>query len=296
MTGIGYPTASRRRTGSTIRVAVSAVAFSITTIIISLLLGSSSAQAQGSGGTLGRGGQKPFISVTVNPSLSRPIGPGTSFPSGGAPCHYYTLDGRGNLPYLIPGLLYEARCRAWRGQPAFTRIGEAVPNADGSLPAPMDRIRRELLLSAPPPATSPAERALVGAPTWFWMPEPARTRTNSIQLGGFTASISARPVALTIEPGDGATLNCQIDAPPHGGSGGRSSETEAEPCLHVFETASKFVDPATATQPRYRVTWTVSWSTNRLRPDGTSPSGTLPDAEVIGPFNLEAIELQAVNR
>lgn len=269
-----------------------AVAATLVGLGLALVLTSAPADAQGNGGTLGRGGRTPFISITVDPALRGPIAPGRSLPSG-APCHYFTLDGRGNLPYLIPGALYEARCRAWQGRPAFTRIGEAVPNADGSLPAPLDRVRRELLLSAEPPVTSPAEQALVGAPTWFWMPEPAQTRVDSIQLGGFTASISARPILLAIEPGDGKTLECDIDAPASPWQPGAVA-TAADPCIHTFDRASKFTDPNHTT--RYRVTWSVSWSTNRVRPDGTSPSGALPDAEVSGPFDLDVVELQAINR
>jgi len=244
-------------------------------------------------GSIARGGNRPVIAVRIDVT-GRGSGVSADRPSSSRPCAYYTHPGGvGNLPYLIPGELYRRVCRAYNGAPATDVIRPAVQSPSAMLPEPMERARENLELRIQPPRTSPASRALVGVPTWFWLPNPAQPLSETAELGTapdiITATISAIPTSIEIEPGDGSTLTCDVAAPSREGS----QISGAAPCTHVFERATKFQPDRS--QPRYRVTWSLRWDTNRQRADGSFPGGALPDGSSTGAFPLEVVEVQAVN-
>jgi hypothetical protein len=124
-----------------------------------------------------------------------------------------------------------------------------------------EEARNALPLPDPTIRTSPPETAeqLVGVATWLWLADPWAPLSAQATLGGVTATVTATPVDVTWDPGDGSPTIVCADA---GTAFDPSAPGRASSCTHTYLRRSTGSDgagafPVSATV-RYDVTWTAS--------------------------------------
>ena len=159
---------------------------------------------------------------------------------------------------------FQVFLRACGGLPTSFVTTVAGPAAT---PAQLAELARaQLVLSLPVPHRSPDLRladgraaVVVGAPTWVWT-EPASFRPLSrrVDAGPVWALVTARPVALDFDAGDGSpAVSCA--GPGTAFDRSRHGVHEASPdCGFVYARSSlgRPNDQVTAT---YAIRWQVSW-------------------------------------
>jgi hypothetical protein len=135
-------------------------------------------------------------------------------------------------------------------------------------------------LELPEPAIAlapPAGDLLVGLPSWYWIDTPWTAQVTSATLGGVTATVTAEPVSLTFDPGDGASpFAC--DGPGVPWSPGRDGEP---PCGHLYLHHGDYTVAA-------EMTWTVTWTAT------TGLGGPLPDLVTASAIPTTVREVEAV--
>jgi hypothetical protein len=127
---------------------------------------------------------------------------------------------------------------------------------------------------------------VVGVDTWWWVDGPAvAPKSVSASAGPNSATVSARPVSVTFDPGDGGTpVVC-----PDGGTAYDPADPDAvSSCVYRYLRSS-----ARASGQTFRVTATVTWGASWRGSDGTG--GDLPQETVTGSVPVRVDELQAVN-
>lgn len=122
------------------------------------------------------------------------------------------------------------------------------PSATGQTARPpAERLWREVPLPEPAWGLSPPEKGLTGLPTWLWDPRGGAPVTATVDLGGFTATATARPVKYVWtmwDRGDGPNSN------PHPMLVSDVPGSEARPAAtYTYETRGDFT-----------VTQTVTWA------------------------------------
>ncbi|MER8224090.1 hypothetical protein ABTZ58_26565 [Streptomyces sp. NPDC094143] len=145
--------------------------------------------------------------------------------------------------------------------------------------------------------TAPAGKSTVNLPTWIWL-DKARFRklsvTASLPGTGLSATTTAEPVSLRIEPGtpDARTYPasgvCEIDE--DGGIGEPFARGKADrnpPCGVGYLRATGADGPYPL---RATVTWKISWTST----DGQG--GDLPDGTFGTTQDVTVREIQSVNR
>lgn len=95
----------------------------------------------------------------------------------------------------------------------------------------------QLELPDPVIALNPPGAQLVGLPTWLRIEDPWEPRTTAATVSGVTSTVTATPISVTWEPGDGARLTC-------GGPGtafdpGRPASTQRTDCTHTYVWPSR---------------------------------------------------------
>lgn len=115
-------------------------------------------------------------------------------------------------------------------------------------PRAIDAALASLELPTPTIATSPATDLLVGLDTWLWI-DTAWTGTGATaQVGATAATVTATPVAVHWDLGDGTTLTCEGPGTPY--------RPDATPtCAHTYRHRSTVDDP----NGTFTVTATVDW-------------------------------------
>jgi hypothetical protein len=110
-------------------------------------------------------------------------------------------------------------------------------------------------------------------------------KSVSASAGPNSATVSARPVSVTFDPGDGGTpVAC-----PDGGTAYYPGVPDAmSSCVYRYLRSS-----ATAPGQMFTVTATVTWTASWQGSDGTG--GGLPQETVTGSVPVPVDELQAVN-
>ncbi|MFE0721882.1 hypothetical protein [Streptomyces rochei] len=143
----------------------------------------------------------------------------------------------------------------------------------------------------------PAGATKVNLPTWIWLDKAKFKKisvTASLPGTGLSATTTAEPVSLHIDPGTGdaqtypASGDCQINADGSIGepyADGKANDTP--PCGVTYLRASGS-DGAYALQAT--VTWKISWTST------TGEGGDLPDGTFGATQDVTVQEIQSVNR
>jgi hypothetical protein len=141
---------------------------------------------------------------------------------------------------------------------------------------------RELPLLYPQPFTAPPANMnqLVGVRTWFWIdPAQWQPRSASAAVPGLSATVTATPITVLWDTGDGAVITCDGPGIPY--DPGRPDNVQHSDCSHVFEHDGEH-------DVRTTIVWRVRWTAT----DGSG--GALPDVERATQFPLQAEQRQAV--
>ncbi|WP_411576090.1 hypothetical protein [Streptomyces mutabilis] len=143
----------------------------------------------------------------------------------------------------------------------------------------------------------PAGATKVNLPTWIWLDKAKFKKisvTASLPGTGLSATTTAEPVSLHIDPGTGdartypASGDCEINADGSIGepyADGKANDTP--PCGVTYLRASGS-DGAYALQAT--VTWKISWSST------TGEGGDLPEGTFGATQDVTVQEIQSVNR
>jgi hypothetical protein len=132
----------------------------------------------------------------------------------------------------------------------------------------LDEARRRLDLPLPEPALNPPGAQLVGVPTWMWVEGPWEPTSASAAVGSVAATVTARPVEVVWDTGDGTTTTCDAGTPY---DPTRAPDAQHSSCTHVFTHASAGL-PGGAHSVTATVTYEVSWSATT---GGAGDLGTL---------------------
>ncbi|EFC82850.1 hypothetical protein [Parafrankia sp. EUN1f] len=147
------------------------------------------------------------------------------------------------------------------------------------LPAPWGRFSPDLITTS----------AVVHVPLWFavpggqWSPVDASARTPEVTL-----TVTATPVALRFEPGDGArSVTCpgpgEVYAPG-------APEPEHPPACSYTYTDASSIAPGGVWSARLLIDWEVTWAAS----DGQT--GTLPPMATVAAVPVVVREIQAIER
>lgn len=154
----------------------------------------------------------------------------------------------------------------------------------------------ELTLPEPVAAHSPDLRVngssavVIGVHTWVWA-DPASWMTLSKResAGATWAEVTATPVVLRFDPGDGGGLvTCSGGGTPYDSAAGLDS---ASPDCDYVYTHSSTNRPGGTVRARYAITWRVAWTGSDL---GVPARGTLPDLVSQTTVGLVVAESQAL--
>ncbi len=153
------------------------------------------------------------------------------------------------------------------------------------------RARATLRLPVPQARTSPGQISAnavpstwVGLWTWYWTtPDTWHPLSATATLDGISATVTARPKALTFQAGQGHSVSC-----PGPGRAWTESDGNTAPshggCGYVYRHTQKLVRPVVS------IRWAAAWQAS----DGTS--GQLPDLVTQSTFALRVEQIQIVNR
>jgi enoyl reductase len=142
---------------------------------------------------------------------------------------------------------------------------------------------------------APAEETKVNLPTWAWLDaadfKPVSV-TASVPVIGITATATARPMALRIEPGtkDAVTYPasgvCEINNDRIGEPYAKGKADQTPPCgVRYLRSSGNGTYPLQAT-----VTWKIDWT------GSGGAGGDLPDGTFGATQDVVVQEIQAVNR
>ncbi len=121
--------------------------------------------------------------------------------------------------------------------------------------------------------------------TWFWTdPASYKRLTQTVQVGGVFATVTARPVGLLFDAGDGSTpVRC--DGPGRAWTERDGNAAPASGCGFAY---SHVTDGTVLT--RVAILWQVSWS------GSGGAGGVLPQLQTQTTAPLRVLQAQVVNR
>jgi hypothetical protein len=183
----------------------------------------------------------------------------------------------------VEGQHYFIVCRDATGAIVYQQIVAYQPGTTVVDPATLARqAYRQLPLAYPQPFTAPPADVdqLVGVRTWFWI-DPAQWQPHNAtaSVPGLSATVTAAPVEVRWDTGDGTTLTCIGPGTAYDPT--VPDRAQHSDCSHVFEHDGQHDVRAT-------IVWRVRWTAT----DGST--GALPDVERATQFPVHAIERQAV--
>jgi hypothetical protein len=159
-----------------------------------------------------------------------------------------------------PGEPYVLTCSDQTGRLVVNRLTTFDP-ADpfGGIAATeraLEEARRRLDLPRPEPAVNPPTEQLVGVPTWLWVDGPWQETSATAAVGSVAATVTARPVRVEWDMGDGTTVTCDAGQryDPT-----RSPAEQQSPCTHVFTVSSAAPTGGQVTVTA-TVVYAVGWS------------------------------------
>jgi len=157
----------------------------------------------------------------------------------------------------------------------------------------------QLVLPHPTAGRSPSGRLQDGRPytfvkafMWFWTdPATFGVRVKRVQAGAVWAQVTAEPVSLWLDPGDGqAAVACV--GPGRAWQDGRDGQWDRAPggCDYQYQR-STFGYPRGELTATFGITWRVSWTGST----GAAPAGgVLPDLRTTTTDTFAVAEAQAV--
>lgn len=151
------------------------------------------------------------------------------------------------------------------------------------------RVADQVPLVFPRPATSPAIEGeqITGLPTWLWI-DPAGYRSFDAQatLAGLTVTVTATPLQVTWELGDGSDpVVCVGPGTPYDLA--VDDDAQHTDCSHVYRYESGG-EPGGVYHASATTSWSLAWEAS------TGETGTLPDVRRTTTFDLTVTERQAV--
>jgi hypothetical protein len=122
--------------------------------------------------------------------------------------------------------------------------------------------------------------------TFYWTgPSTWRTLTATASAAGMSATVTARPVELDFDPGDGSSsVSCLGPGRPWQSSDGNGPPTDGA-CAYQYTKVTS--SPITSTQT---IVWQITWV-------GTgNTSGEIPSLSTSTSGQLQVLQIQVVNR
>jgi hypothetical protein len=156
----------------------------------------------------------------------------------------------------------------------------------------------QLVLSVPVPRHSPDLRlvdgraaVVVGAPTWVWTEaESFRPLSRRVAAGSVSVVVTARPVGLEFDPGDGSSVvACAGPGTPFDRS--RHGVHEPSPDCGFVYARSSLGQPGDQVTATYAIRWQVSWVGAT---DAGPAEGVLPELVSRATSSFVVAEAQAL--
>ena len=195
----------------------------------------------------------------------------------------------------VDGSYYYRYCTDGSAQFAWVPNGTA-PSAGVATLTPAQlalEARARLVLSHPTVHRSPDETlrfrgapyTYVGLASWYWTNAATyRPLSHTLSVGPVSAMVTAKPVGLLFDPGDGRKATV-CDGPGQAWTNSDADHDAPGGCSYRYERVSDTELPA-----RVEILWQVSWT-------GTGGTGgTLPMMETITAAPLRVLQIQTVNR
>jgi hypothetical protein len=203
------------------------------------------------------------------------------------------LDGAlpgGALPQLDTHVWYQQSCPG--GYLSLIAVPTGSRPANGPVGSPEDLAiwaRNHMQLPRPAVSFNPrvpssvGSATVVGLPTWWWVTNWSE-RTQFTEAGPVWVNVTASPVRLLLQPGDGQRATCDGPGLPWSA---HVSETDPRACTYRYEHSS-------AGEPgrRYTATLTTVWRVTWTGSGGAG--GTLPDLTLSSPVPVPVLEVQTV--
>lgn len=201
--------------------------------------------------------------------------------------------------------LYQRVCDGLTG--GYRWFGAYQPGAS-ALPTPAELAQQayaQLRLPVPTPEHSPDLRlvdgrpaVLVGEQTWLWTDRSRfQSRSRRLQVGPVWAQVTATPVELSFDPGDGSpVVSCAGPGTPF--VAGRDQQHAASPtCGYLYEQSSA-QQPGGVVPVKYGITWRVSWTgaSGAVPAGGQLPEMTSRTATVFAVAEGQALGAEQVRR
>jgi hypothetical protein len=220
------------------------------------------------GGTVVNGTPEAIVVVGPTGVLHEIDHPGAGR-SGTWTCHYYPTTAEvqptdieidATTP-IVPkaGQVVGLECWDDSGALAHSAIfvfdpADPVPGIDDPAQAAANAVK-QLRLAAPTIGLSPPVGSvqLVGVATWLWIADPWRPAHASATLEGVTSTVTATPVSVTWQRGDGTTVICAGPGTPYDPD--RPADDQHSDCSTLFEVAGSYALTATVT---YRTSWVAT--------------------------------------
>jgi hypothetical protein len=267
--------------------------------------GTANAKGEAGGATVGghvRGGS-PEAVVVLGGSGELVSWSGGS--GGGArwTCGYYALTGgrgegdgavvdvdRSATVDPVAGEIYSLACTDETGarvRNGLVRFDPADPfGGVAAVERAMEQARRQLALPLPEPRLNPPTEQLVGLSTWLWVDGPWQEGSATAAIGAVSATVTARPLRVDWDLGDGATVTC--DAGVRYDPSRPPGEQESS-CTHVFTTSTQRL-PGGQRTVTATVVYAVEWSAS------TGAGGELGELSRSASIPVRVREAQALIR
>jgi hypothetical protein len=126
----------------------------------------------------------------------------------------------------------------------------------------------------------------VGLWTFWWTsPSTWKTLTATASAAGFAATVTAEPIALVYDPGDGsAAVSCSGPGRPWTNADGNSAPSDGA-CGYQYTKVTGSGSPITSTES---IVWKITWT-------GTGGSaGELPQLATSTSGQLNVMQIQTV--
>jgi hypothetical protein len=273
------------------------------------------------GDSVGTSTRPPSVDVAVRHAApgDRPAAGGPGGKAAGSGCGWVAApEMEGWIRRLPARLPAGGEDRIDPGSRLYSRVCGGVllgyawlsPAASGvsALPAPGELAREayaQLRLPVPTPEHSPDLRladgraaVLVGEQTWLWTDRSRfRARSRRLQVGPVWAQVTATPVGLSFDPGDGGpVVSCA--GPGTAFVPGRDPAHAASPTCGYQYSRSSAGEPGGVVTAAYGITWRVRWtgSTGTAAAGGQLPEMTSRTTTAFAVAEAQALGTVRVRR
>lgn len=132
---------------------------------------------------------------------------------------------------------------------------------------------------------NPSGDQLVGLPSWLWVDTPWAPADASASVTGVTSTVTATPIDVIWQMGDGSTVSCS--GPGSVYDPARGPDAQASDCAHLYSYPS-YAQPGGVYQVTATVTYAVSWVATT---GGGDDLGTVTRSTTVP---VHVVEVQAV--